>query len=394
VEIHSAEGNVSVPLADLLACRDYEEAHALLASNSADSWAAYPGGVLFVLVKELGLQPRTGLKLLVYSEVPVGKGVSSSAALEVATLQALAGLYGLQIEGREAAILCQKAENLVVGAPCGIMDQMTSSCGEEGKLLALLCQTAELEGGVDLPDGVEVYGLDSGIRHAVSGADYGSVRVGAFMGYRIIADLAGLAATPNENGRVGVEDKRWRGYLANITPSEWETYYRERLPLTITGAEFLARYGGTTDPVTRVDPARTYAVREPTAHPIFEHHRVSLFRQLLKAHSLETETLTLLGELMYQSHTSYSKCGLGSSGTDRLVELVREAGPAKGLYGAKITGGGSGGTVAVLARQGARPALEEIARRYYQEKGLPFTHLIGGSSPGAAKFGVARLILS
>ena len=397
VEIHSDEGNVTFPLADLLVCRDYEEAHALLGANPEDSWAAYPGGVLFVLVKELGLQPPSGLKLLVYSEVPVGKGVSSSAALEVATLQALAGVYGLQIEGREAAILCQKAENLVVGAPCGIMDQMTSSCGEEGKLLALLCQTAELEAGVNLPDGVEVYGLDSGIRHAVSGADYGSVRVGAFMGYRIIAELAGLAATHHETGRVSIEDPRWRGYLANVSPSEWETYYRERLPVTITGAEFLARYGGTTDPVTRVDPARTYAVREPTAHPIFEHHRVSLFRQLLKAPYLETETLTLLGELMYQSHASYSKCGLGSSGTDRLVELVREAGPGKGLYGAKITGGGSGGTVAVLAlqgKQGTRAALEEIASRYYREKGLPFTPLIGGSSPGAAKFGVARLVLS
>ena len=62
---------------------------------------------------------------------------------------------------------------------------------------------------------------------------------------------------------------------------------------------------------------------------------------------------------MYESHASYSACGLGSDGTDRLVQLVREAGPAAGLYGAKITGGGSGGTVAVLAAPGRRAAIDE-----------------------------------
>lgn len=396
LEISSAEGMVKLPLDELLTTQSYEEARNLLHKKPDESWAAYPAGVLLVLTKELGLRPDRGrgVKLLIYSEVPVGKGVSSSAALEVATLQALAGCYGLEIEGRQAALLCQKAENLVVGAPCGIMDQMTSSCGEENKLLALLCQSAELETGVSLPADVEVYGIDSGIRHAVSGADYGSVRVGAFMGYRIVADLAGLKVTQSEDGKVEVEDNRWGGYVANLTPSEWETYYRDRLPLTIKGAEFLARYGGTTDAVTRVDSDRTYAVREPTAHPIYEHHRVKLFRQLLQSQPLEAETCELLGELMYQSHASYSRCGLGSSGTDRLVELVRATGPDSGLYGAKITGGGSGGTVAVLARRGAQAVAEDVARRYYTEKDLPVSPLIGGSSPGAIRFGVAKLFLS
>jgi L-arabinokinase len=391
LQIHSSEGKVNIPLSVLLECQSYEEARSLLNREPKDSWVAYLAGVWLVLVRELGLSPKQGVKLLVYSEVPVGKGVSSSAALEVATLMALSGVYNLQIEGPAAAILCQKAENLVVGAPCGIMDQMTSSCGEAGKLLALLCQQAELETPVELPSELEVWGIDSGIRHAVSGADYGSVRVGAFMGYRIIAELAGLTVRKTGEGKVSFEDNRWKGYLANLTPSEWETYYCDRLPLTIEGAEFLARYGGISDPVTKVDPARTYAVREPTAHPIYEHYRVGLFRQLLQAQPLETKTLELLGELMYQSHASYSRCGLGSSGTDRLVELVRQVGPAGGLYGAKITGGGSGGTVAVLARRGAQEAVEEVAHRYYGEKGLPFTPLIGGSSTGATRFGVARL---
>lgn len=392
LEMLSAEGRVRVAISELLECRGYEEARVLLNREPQNSWAAYLAGVWFVLVKELGLRPGEGVKLLVYSEVPVGKGVSSSAALEVATLQALAGVYGLRIEGREAAVFCQKAENLVVGAPCGIMDQMTSSCGEEGKLLALLCQSAELETAVSLPGDLEVWGIDSGIRHAVSGADYGSVRVGAFMGYRIIAELAGLAVAQTGKGKVRVEDSRWRGYLANVTPSEWETYYRDRLPVTIEGKQFLVQFGGITDPITEVNPNRTYAVREPTAHPIYEHHRVRLFRQLLQSQTSHSENSGLLGELMYQSHASYSRCGLGSTGTDRLVELVREAGPERVLYGAKITGGGSGGTVAVLARRGARAAVEEVARHYYEEKNLPFMPLIGGSSPGAVKFGIAHLI--
>ena len=67
---------------------------------------------------------------------------------------------------------------------------------------------------------------------------------------------------------------------------------------------------------------------------------------------------------MFASHASYSACGLGSDGTDRLVELARAAGPAAGIYGAKITGGGSGGTVAVLAAAGRRAVIDAIADRY------------------------------
>jgi L-arabinokinase len=93
---------------------------------------------------------------------------------------------------------------------------------------------------------------------------------------------------------------------------------------------------------------------------------------------------------MYQSHLSYSACGLGSNGTDLLVRLVREAGPRRGLYGARITGGGSGGTVAVLARREASSSLKAIAERYAEETGY-IPHIFSGSSPGAAAFGYLRL---
>jgi L-arabinokinase len=224
----------------------------------------------------------------------------------------------------------------------------------------------------------------------VSGADYGSVRAGAFMGYRIIADLAGLKVTETKPGAtVRIDDSRWGGYLSNVTPSEFEQVYAMNLPERIGGAGFLERYQGTTDPLTRIDPQGNYAVRVPTAHAIYEHHRVRVFAELLVGNPSEGN-LELLGELMYQSHASYSACGLGSAATDRLVELVREAGRAKELYGAKITGGGSGGTVAVLGGRNAGKAIENLAKRYAEDTGHQ-PYIFAGSSPGSTAFGYLKL---
>ena len=305
-------------------------------------------------------------------------------------MQAIVAAFDLEIDPEVLALLCQKVENLVVGAPCGVMDQMTAACGQAHRLLALRCQPADLQGMVMLPEEVAVWGLDSGVRHAVSGADYSSVRIGAFMGYRIIAEQAGLAVAPGLPGDpVQITDPCWNGYLANLTPSAFEQQYARHLPETMTGSLFLDTYGGTSDAVTQVDPACTYAVRIPTAHPIYEHFRVQTFAALLDLPLCE-HRLPLLGELMRQSHASYSACGLGSEGTDRLVALVQEAGPERGLYGAKITGGGSGGTVAVLGRADAQEAVAAIAAQYAHETGHRGV-LFAGSSPGAAAFGVLRL---
>ncbi len=369
----------------------YEAAHMLLTTDPAQAWAAYVAGVLLVLQRERGLHLDRGVRCFIYSEVPAGKGVSSSAALEVATMRAVCALYNLSLDGRELALLCQQVENLIVGAPCGIMDQMTSACGEQDSLLTLLCQPAELLSPTALPHELEVWGLDSGIRHAVSGADYRSVRIGAFMGYRIIAGFADLPVEQQESKRVSIDDPIWHGYLANISPSLWETTFCDRVPLELDGASFLDLYGGSTDSVTSIDPDCIYAIRQPTAHPIYEHMRVRLFRSLLAQTSVTEEQLLLLGELLYQSHASYSACGLGSFGTDKLVELVRRSGPVSQLYGAKITGGGSGGTVAVLARRGADKQIERIVEQYTQETGLAVT-LLRGSSPGAMAWGSQQLV--
>jgi galactokinase len=384
----------TMPLADLDRDGepvDYQTARDYFQREAQTRWAAYAAGAFLVLMRERGVRFKRGARILIDSSVPEGKGVSSSAAIEVAVMQAVVAAFDVKIDARETALLCQMVENMVVGAPCGVMDQMTAACGEANRLLALLCQPAELQGTVAIPDDLAVWGIDSGIRHSVSGADYGSVRVGAFMGYRMMAALAGLQVeATNETGRVRIIDSRWDGYVANVTPSEFEEHYRGGLPERINGGEFLARFRGTTDAVMRVDSARDYAVRQPTAHPIYEHFRVRAFAELLTNAASERRG-ELLGELMYQSHASYTACGLGSAGTDRLVAMVREAGTARGLYGAKITGGGSGGTVAVLGRRDAQTAVTEIAAAYADETGRP-PQVFTGSSPGAAAFDHITLV--
>ena len=364
----------------------YAEAKKLFESNPNDRWAAYAAGAFFVLKAELGIDFPAGARILIGSSVPQGKGVSSSAALEAAVMQAAAAAYDLKIEPEQLAILCQKVENSIAGAACGLMDQMTSVCGKNGSLLALLCQPADLQNPVTVPEGIEFFGLDSGVAHTVSGSDYTCVRVGAFMGHRIIADLAGLSTLPGtRKGLVALDDGAPVRYLADISPSEFESKFASRLPDRISGADFLSRYQGTVDEVTYVDPERIYAVRSPTAHPIYEHFRTRVFRELL-ARPVSEETKSLLGEMMFQSHASYSACGLGSEGTDLLIELIREAGLSKGVYGGRISGGGGGGTVAVLGRPGISETIKDIADAYRQRTGHS-PQVFRGSSDGAATFG-------
>lgn len=370
---------------------DYSIAQARFQSDERYQWAAYVAGVFLVLSRERGVRFERGARLLIASHVPQGKGVSSSAALEVAVMSAVAAAFELNLEAHEIALLCQKVENSVVGAPCGVMDQMTSTCGEADRLLALLCQPAELLGKIALPEDLRVWGLDSGVRHSVAGSDYGSVRTGAFMGYRIIAERAGLKVERQHPATqcLKIIDERWRGYLANMTPSEFEQDFAAHLPERMTGADFLQTYSGTVDAVTRVEAERQYAVRQPAAHAIYEHFRVRAFAELLRGTASE-QSRELLGELMYQSHASYSACGLGSPETDLLVQLVRKAGPVRGLYGAKITGGGSGGTVAILARRDGDASVMAVAEAFARQTNHECA-VFSGSSPGSAAFGHLRL---
>lgn len=338
--------------------------------REGDRWASYVVGVVEALFARTG--QVQGLKILIDSTVPEGRGVASSAALEVATASAVAACCDIAISPQELAVLCQRVENEVVGAPCGIMDQMTSACGRKDRLLQLRCQPGTIEGYVQIPPGYRLYGIDSGITHAVSGADYGTVRTAAFMGHRILTT-----------------DTAWRGkYLADLTPAMFAEL-GPALPEEISGADFLERYGGIMDTATTVDSGRRYPVRRAAQHPVDEQARVDRFAQLLAALSDQPLVAPGLGELMYESHQSYGACGLGSEGTDRLVEMVRAAGPERGVFGAKITGGGSGGTVAVFGTSAAESVVRDVAARYAAETGRA-ARVFAESGPGAAEIGVLR----
>ncbi|KAJ4822668.1 D-arabinose 1-dehydrogenase (NAD(P)(+)) [Turnera subulata] len=251
---------------------------------------------------------------------------------------------------------------------------------------------------------------DSGIRHSVGGADYGSVRIGAFMGRKMIKSLASAVLSRSAPGGDGfaydeLEDDSVNllkaeaslDYLCNLPPHRYEALYSKMLPKSILGEEFLEKYADHNDPVTVIDQKRLYAVTASAKHPIYENFRVKAFKALLTS-AYSDEQLTALGELLYQCHYSYSACGLGSDGTDRLVRLVQEMQHSKSasedgtLYGAKITGGGSGGTVCVIGTNCTKSSQQifEIQERYKDGTGyLPF--IFEGSSPGAGKFGYLRI---
>ena len=170
----------------------YAQARRHCSRDPQAAWAGYLAGGFFVLQKE-GVRPAFsgGANLLLASEVPMGAGVASSAAIEVAAMYAANCAFGLGLPGLKLARLCQIVENRVVGAPCGIMDQVTCALGETGKLLALRCQPHDVLGLHEIPAGYRVWGINSNIKHAVGGSKYRRARTAAFMGLRIISGLPG-----------------------------------------------------------------------------------------------------------------------------------------------------------------------------------------------------------
>lgn len=351
--------------------------------KGADHWAAYVAGAYYVLAKHRKLTRRAvGANIACYSTVPLGAGVSSSAALEVAAMSALMSAYQVLLEPLEAAVYAQRVENAVVGAPCGVMDQVTSMLGRAGKLLLLHCQPHTVEGYVDVPRGVMFAGINSNVKHSVGGSAYRNTRVAAFMAQAIIAKA---------HKDFGARKDPTGGYLANVEAGFYRTYLRPILPRQMTGRDFLARYGATVDRVTKVEPGTTYAVRAAADHHVLENARVRAFVGALKAG--DEKSLRRAGRLMVASHASYGqRARLGSKETDLLVRKVLALGPEKGFYGAKITGGGSGGTVAVMCRddEGTRAAIEGIAGAYKKETGL-VPHVFTGSGPGAADSVVVKM---
>lgn len=379
-------GSFSCPM-ELLATTAYREAGKAIKQLPGGDWGVYVAGSVAVLLQEKQL-PVKGLSLRIMSEVPEGKGVSSSAAIEVAIMAALKKMVGLPFHGTELPVLAQRAENEVVGAPCGLMDQLATSLGEKNRLLPLVCQPLAVEAPIKIPAGIQFCAIDSGIRHAVSGASYSDVRAAAFMAYTIIALESGADRSSLKQALQSRDFSQlpFKGYLANIPPALFRQRYLSVLPEYLSGADFIAHFGVSIDPVTRIDPEKIYRLRACATHPVEENFRITLFRQLLENFSRfpnKEAVLVQLGELMLQSHAGYSSVGLGNDHTDDLVQRVRAAGTASGLYGARITGGGSGGTVGILCYGKEGKAAAKQLHQEYQQRHRMKTFFFTGSSHGA-----------
>ena len=386
--------------------RPLEEVRNRILKSPGSRWAGYLAGCYWIMLKayskvSLGRVDdrfgEMGANILLKSDVPLGAGVSSSAAIEVATMSALSEAAGIYPSDMTLASWCQRVENEVVGAPCGIMDQVACALGRENALTVLRCQPHELLGTQRIPTGWRFLGLDSRVKHSVGGSRYTKARVGAFMGLKAIQLEGGGKLLDN--------------YLCKMSPEEFATY-RELIPEVILGSEYQKEYGLLPDSITRVDPKETYRPRSCAEHPVLENNRVRQFVGMLQIAEFreedelrkleesdpkiepDRELMRSAGELMYEAHASYNdRIDLGSPETDLLVEFVRKRGIEEGLYGAKITGGGSGGTVAILCETTpeADTALLEICKEYERSTGVaprPFV----GSSPGAVQFGARQIL--
>ena len=359
---------------------NYTQVRDLCHANPIASWAAYIGGSIFTLLKEESVKLPYGFSFLLLSAVPMNVGIGSSAAVEIGTLSCLNAYLNLQLDGARLARLGQMAENHVVGAPCGIMDQIAVASGREDKLTHILCRPGSIVGEVEIPPGTGFVGINSMVRHSVAGNAYGNVRIGAFMGKKIINEIRAKTSRAALN------------YLTEISSEEFKAEYEKEIPETVLGSDFLAKYKTHDDPVTTIQPDATYRVVGPGRHPIGENERVLKFIAALKAAKSGDETaLATAGELMYGAHESYrDNCRLSVPEVNFLVEAIRKRGPEAGLYGAKITGGGTGGTVAVFGKVGAlKEHIPQIAVEFSRRVGgMP--DIFEGTSPGAIEFGAKR----
>jgi galactokinase len=358
--------HAEIRLDDLLAKGrvDYAVANRRFRSNMDSLWSGYVVGCVLVLQQEKGIN-FTGGDFQVSSNVPIGKGVSSSASLEVATMKALADAFQITFQGTELPVLAQKVENLIVGAPCGLMDQLTTCFGEPGKLLPIICQPDKVLEKISVNPPLRFVGIDSGVRHSVGGASYGDVRCAAFMGYTMLAHSLGIGRKEIEFAKKTGDRSLlpYDGYLCNISPAEFELRFRSILPDVMEGRDFIQRFGATTDLLSDVQPDKSYRVFDCSTHPIYENDRVYEFMKIISCQTKSKDDLMRLGQLMFESHESYSRCGLGSDRTDEIVNQAKSF-LNDGVFGAKITGGGSGGTVCLLVDgpEGLKHA-REIHRR-------------------------------
>ena len=286
------------------------------ARRRTHDWADYVYGVAAAL-RTAGVGIR-GANLLVDGNVPIGAGLSSSAALEVACAFALCAAAGVQLERVQLAKICQRAENDYVGARCGIMDQFIACTGRKGHAVLLDCRSLEFR-YAPLPGGVSLVLCNTMVKHSIAGGEYNRRRAECEEGVRLLAErIPGVEA------------------------------------LRDVSLEQLERFSG----------ALPEVIARRCRHIVAENARVQQ-----AVHAMESGNLERLGELMYASHQSLrDDYEVSCAELDLMVDLARRQ---RGVLGARMTGGGFGGcTVNLVRSEAAADFRNRIAREYENQTAI------------------------
>jgi galactokinase len=280
--------------------------------STLEGWSAYVAGVLRALAAD-GLA-TVGADITIVSNVPIGAGLSSSAALELATARALCAVANVEWRPVDMARLAQRAEREHVGVACGIMDQFASAMGVEGAALLLDCRSLEAR-SVPLPSDAAIVIMDTGVRRALAASDYNSRRD---------ACQRAVAAVKRLESRVTA--------LRDVTP-ELLSRVRDRM--------------------------------DEEAYRRAQHVVAEIHRPPAMAACLEAGDLAGAGRLMNESHASLRDLyGVSCTELDAVTAAAREQ---PGCHGARLTGAGFGGCaiaiVAAAAVDSFMPAVIDQYRR-------------------------------
>ena len=313
---------------------DFNEAVAFslddIQRDEVHSWSNYARGVAREL-QAAGVQ-LCGMEAVMQGNVPIGAGLSSSAAFEVAMALAFLTAAGVSLDRVKIALIAQRAENRFVGMQCGIMDQFISALGQAGHALFIDCRDLSHR-AAPMPDGVRVVICDTMTRRGLVGSAYNERRQQCEEAVRILAAvLPGIRA------------------LRDVTPEQ------------------LARYGDRLPPV----------VRRRAAHVVSENARV-----LEAVRAMEAGQAEAFGRLMDASHASLrDDYEVSSQELNLMVELARQA---PGCLGARMTGAGFGGATVNLVCDEAVPAfVESVAKAYEARTGLKPEITVSSAADGAS----------
>jgi len=295
-------------------------------------WSAYPRGVAWAL-GQAG-ERLTGADLLISSDVPLGAGLSSSAALEVSTALALLTLNGRRMDTTRLAKLCQRAENEYVGMQCGIMDQIVVCCGERGHAILIDCRSLETASVPLDARQVQVVVANTMAKHALVSSEYNRRRGECAEAVQLL--------------------RKSKHQVRTLRDVQWEEIKEE-------SAEWPEN------------------IQRRERHVTSEIARVSEAVDALRASDFAT-----MGRLMAESHASLANDFQVSC--DELNLMAELASELPGCFGARMTGGGFGGcTVNLVAAEHAEKFASVLAKKYEKETGVKPEIYVCEPSEGAAQ---------